>query len=494
MLRLDAFRPELARDETLVLQLPYVPGESPRPVAFAERYCEDPDCECHRANIRVVDLTDGNDLATIVHRFAETADSSPAGDPTYLDRLCLEDRHTRLMLGIVRYLVEHHDYRRRLQTHYEAFKDVVHRREQADTGPDIPEDTGRNDPCPCGSGRKFKKCCLRKQKQATDDIPRHHDLSLDEFYAPWRRRADSIEQLDRFFEVLNDAELAGDGEFDVARRIVDGFEIDVDQDDLVEMLQQGDSPDLVAENFARRTDGEFRDAPELVTPVLSGVIDTLMTHWTHDTILPRNVASGIDAGYLLVDDDPGTTLTRWALTWTDLTTWLDEDDNLNAEAGLIDQLETLVDADESLRHWLRDLAETARQRVEATGENVRPAEVLPDCLELMEQIEEVFAESDPAVANDAAVNRYYALLKLERTDEATEVLETIAGRPTDDLFAPLFIGDIYEIWGHDPARRHLELAVEFCESTLELCSDTDRSMLEEIHQSLVDRLEDLDAR
>jgi uncharacterized protein YecA (UPF0149 family) len=22
-------------------------------------------------------------------------------------------------------------------------------------------DVGRNDPCPCGSGRKFKKCCLQ---------------------------------------------------------------------------------------------------------------------------------------------------------------------------------------------------------------------------------------------------------------------------------------------------------------------------------------------
>jgi hypothetical protein len=22
---------------------------------------------------------------------------------------------------------------------------------------------GRNDPCPCGSGKKFKKCCLHKQ-------------------------------------------------------------------------------------------------------------------------------------------------------------------------------------------------------------------------------------------------------------------------------------------------------------------------------------------
>ncbi|MBI5118565.1 SEC-C domain-containing protein [Candidatus Poribacteria bacterium] len=23
-------------------------------------------------------------------------------------------------------------------------------------------DVGRNDPCPCGSGKKYKKCCLGK--------------------------------------------------------------------------------------------------------------------------------------------------------------------------------------------------------------------------------------------------------------------------------------------------------------------------------------------
>ena len=26
--------------------------------------------------------------------------------------------------------------------------------------------TGRNDPCPCGSGKKFKQCCLRKEEEA----------------------------------------------------------------------------------------------------------------------------------------------------------------------------------------------------------------------------------------------------------------------------------------------------------------------------------------
>jgi len=25
---------------------------------------------------------------------------------------------------------------------------------------------GRNDPCPCGSGKKYKKCCLLKEMQA----------------------------------------------------------------------------------------------------------------------------------------------------------------------------------------------------------------------------------------------------------------------------------------------------------------------------------------
>jgi tetratricopeptide (TPR) repeat protein len=30
---------------------------------------------------------------------------------------------------------------------------------------------GRNDPCPCGSGKKFKKCCMANQAQAADHPP-----------------------------------------------------------------------------------------------------------------------------------------------------------------------------------------------------------------------------------------------------------------------------------------------------------------------------------
>lgn len=33
---------------------------------------------------------------------------------------------------------------------------------------------GRNDPCPCGSGKKFKKCCLPKKEQLSAEFSSHH--------------------------------------------------------------------------------------------------------------------------------------------------------------------------------------------------------------------------------------------------------------------------------------------------------------------------------
>lgn len=30
---------------------------------------------------------------------------------------------------------------------------------------------GRNDPCPCGSGRKFKHCCLHKRSRPVEPEP-----------------------------------------------------------------------------------------------------------------------------------------------------------------------------------------------------------------------------------------------------------------------------------------------------------------------------------
>jgi hypothetical protein len=46
---------------------------------------------------------------------------------------------------------------------YDLDDEVEDELEEEPPPPATRQKTGRNDPCPCGSGKKFKKCCLRKQ-------------------------------------------------------------------------------------------------------------------------------------------------------------------------------------------------------------------------------------------------------------------------------------------------------------------------------------------
>lgn len=52
---------------------------------------------------------------------------------------------------------------------------------------DAPTTVGRNDACPCGSGKKYKKCCMnahRVQKEAAKSSREPHEL-IGEHTSPW---------------------------------------------------------------------------------------------------------------------------------------------------------------------------------------------------------------------------------------------------------------------------------------------------------------------
>src|SRR5208337_3867560 len=50
--------------------------------------------------------------------------------------------------------------------------------------------TDRNAPCPCGSGKKYKKCCLPRHEEARKLIPKEHLQEMEE-------RARSREKLEK---------------------------------------------------------------------------------------------------------------------------------------------------------------------------------------------------------------------------------------------------------------------------------------------------------
>ena len=53
---------------------------------------------------------------------------------------------------------------------------------------EIPENIGRNDPCPCGSGRKYKKCCQRahRLKKETEKKSNTPDRLIKAGTIPWK--------------------------------------------------------------------------------------------------------------------------------------------------------------------------------------------------------------------------------------------------------------------------------------------------------------------
>ncbi len=75
------------------------------------------------------------------------------------------------LLVQIRVVLENRDYVERLKRHYSLFRDEIEKEEKRkgkqsvstnsdyNVLPSLPK-VGRNDPCPCGSGKKYKRCCL----------------------------------------------------------------------------------------------------------------------------------------------------------------------------------------------------------------------------------------------------------------------------------------------------------------------------------------------
>lgn len=130
-------------------------------------------------------------LATINMGF----DSRDPDAGPFLDPLNPQSRYAKAFLQyFVNMINEDKAYLKRLQSHYVMFKEKVEKRpyrgkpfERAGTVVqpakvplplDEPNSTekprvGRNAPCPCGSGKKYKKCCLNKtRKNIKSDNPK----------------------------------------------------------------------------------------------------------------------------------------------------------------------------------------------------------------------------------------------------------------------------------------------------------------------------------
>jgi len=175
ILPFDAFFPEIAPREARMVTVP--PGETlpADSYVFVEAYCVGPDCDCQRAMLNVMSVSQRVQVATINHALQPPGGGGFSEDGTFLDPLNPQSQYSDQLLALFQDFVLNHEYEERLRRHYRMVKEAVRapshpaqkvlaevlarRGDPGQTKRRSEPRVGRNEPCACGSGRKRKRCC-----------------------------------------------------------------------------------------------------------------------------------------------------------------------------------------------------------------------------------------------------------------------------------------------------------------------------------------------
>lgn len=163
--------PEIASEETRTITF-FNDDEEEETYYLADAYCTIPDCDCRRVFFNVLHKSSSQPVTVITwgwenRKFYEQC--FPGVGKDMMDHLvgvnfnmgsprCDGDER---FLDVVKELVKTNDYSQRIKRHYKLYKEALKTLSFVST-PARVEKIGRNELCPCGSGKKYKKCCLGK--------------------------------------------------------------------------------------------------------------------------------------------------------------------------------------------------------------------------------------------------------------------------------------------------------------------------------------------
>ncbi len=122
---------------------------------------------------------------------------------------------------------------------------------------------GRNDPCPCGSGKKYKKCCLPKEQQRS--IASKRKEKTDDFFEDLPAEPDGFRDENEAMETSAQTELKLDDEPFVSPTISDEVtEISEEENALVDAWWKAYLGMQDPDEIIRHLEGFFHAHPRLV--------------------------------------------------------------------------------------------------------------------------------------------------------------------------------------------------------------------------------------
>ena len=172
MVSLGGLLPEVAKNETKCVTLNTEEyGLAPGKYEFHEMYCMENQCDCRRAMIRVygpgrqlhATLSYGWESRSFYWKWFPDEDFIENVMGANLYELQPQGNNSERVLELFKSLIRSDaSYTERIKRHYFQLKRAVEKENEKVMPVSIKtrKKVGRNDSCPCGSGIKFKKCCL----------------------------------------------------------------------------------------------------------------------------------------------------------------------------------------------------------------------------------------------------------------------------------------------------------------------------------------------
>ena len=165
--------PEIAEKETRAI-IVFDDTELPRgDYGLVEMFCDEPGCDCRRVFFTVFSSVTEQPEAVIAYGWENKKFYKKwygHNDPQVINGLkgpILNDASPQsklapALLSHVTYVLQDKNYVNRIKRHYKIFREEIEKRAVEGEHSELKTrlQVGRNDPCPCGSGKKYKKCCF----------------------------------------------------------------------------------------------------------------------------------------------------------------------------------------------------------------------------------------------------------------------------------------------------------------------------------------------
>jgi len=130
-----------------------------------DQYCVRPGCKCTDAHLYVCPVEEHGKLPEATGVISVDYDAARwepgAGEPPACDVADLRRQMESASPGLYKRLRARHKKMRAIYAHCRQ-RELEARHAVLDAAP-----VGRNDSCPCGSGKKYKKCCIGKRTRTT---------------------------------------------------------------------------------------------------------------------------------------------------------------------------------------------------------------------------------------------------------------------------------------------------------------------------------------